>query len=79
MVGFLNFSSGIRLTVHKYLPTPMETGSIVSFSSGKRKSLNVSLPYSNKTVYNEYREIFYSGIEFDFTEHTHELFAKFLD
>lgn len=66
--------------VYKYLPKPPGTLRIYPRSKKEKKLLlHVNLLYTNKTVYQDYRAIFYANIQFDFASCTPDDFCKFLD
>ena len=66
--------------VYKYLPTPPGTLRIYPRSKKEKKLLlHVNLLYTNKTVYQEYRAIFYANIQFDFASYAPDDVFKFLD
>ncbi|PCG91286.1 Hypothetical protein PENO1_094560 [Penicillium occitanis (nom. inval.)] len=70
----------IRLFVYKYLPNPPGTLRIYPRSKKEKKLLlHVNLLYTNKTVYQEYRAIFYANIQFDFASYAPDDVCKFLD
>lgn len=78
MLTFLSLPLEVRLMVYEYLPWPKQT--IIPCNPAARISpLPVELLYTNKTLYNEYRSVFYSHIPFDFTHPSPERVAWFLD
>ncbi|GAM33592.1 hypothetical protein TCE0_011r00600 [Talaromyces pinophilus] len=75
-----NLPKEIRLFVYKYLPNPPGTLRIYPRSKKEKKLLlHVNLLYTNKTVYQEYRAIFYANIQFDFASYAPDDVCKFLD
>jgi hypothetical protein len=80
MACFLDLPTEIRLFVYKYLSNPPGTLRIYPRSKKEKKLLlHVNLLYTNKTVYQEYRAIFYANIQFDFASYAPDDVCKFLD
>lgn len=80
MACFLDLPPEIRLMVYRYLLRPPLTLRINPRSKKEQKGLlHVNLLCTNKRVYQEYRAMFYVGIQFNFTSYNPDDVFKFLD